>query len=45
MNPVRRIYNPKDLPVEFDARVKWSRDIAPIRNQDWCGASWAISAV
>lgn len=45
MNPVRRIYDPDSLPREFDARLKWPRDISGIRDQGWCGASWAISTV
>lgn len=43
MTPVRRIYNPDALPREFDSRTKWPRDISGIRDQGWCGASWAIS--
>ncbi|KAK0089281.1 hypothetical protein PV326_004541 [Microctonus aethiopoides] len=44
MTPVRRIYNPDALPREFDSRTKWPRDISGIRDQGWCGASWAISS-
>ncbi|KAJ8668890.1 hypothetical protein QAD02_000149 [Eretmocerus hayati] len=45
MNPVRRIYNPEDLPKEFDSRIRWPRDISPVHDQGWCGASWAVSTV
>ncbi|XP_011309079.1 tubulointerstitial nephritis antigen-like [Fopius arisanus] len=43
MNPVKRHYNPDALPREFDARLKWPRDISGIKEQGWCGSSWAIS--
>lgn len=45
MNPVRRIYNPDTLPREFDTRTRWPRQISGIRDQEWCGASWALSTV
>lgn len=45
MNSVKRIYDPDSLPKEFDARSKWPRDISGIRDQGWCGASWAVSTV
>ncbi|XP_068972753.1 tubulointerstitial nephritis antigen-like [Bombus flavifrons] len=44
MNSVRRIYDPESLPREFDARIRWPREISDIDDQGWCGASWAISA-
>ncbi|XP_058801307.1 tubulointerstitial nephritis antigen-like [Phymastichus coffea] len=45
MNAVRRVYNPDDLPQEFDSRQRWPRHIRPVHDQGWCGASWAISTV
>lgn len=42
MNAVSSHYNP-NLPREFDARTKWPNDIAPVQDQGWCGASWAVS--
>lgn len=45
VNPVRRIYDPDDLPKAFDSRSKWPRNISGIRDQGWCGASWAVSTV
>lgn len=45
MNPVRRMYNPDSLPKEFDSRREWPRFISDIRDQGWCGASWALSTV
>ncbi|XP_044592872.1 tubulointerstitial nephritis antigen-like [Cotesia glomerata] len=43
MIPVKRIYNPESLPREFDSRSRWPRDIGGVKDQGWCGASWAIS--
>lgn len=45
MNSVRRIYNPDELPDEFDSRIRWSSNITPVHDQGWCAASWAISTV
>ncbi|KAF5291933.1 hypothetical protein FQA39_LY14165 [Lamprigera yunnana] len=43
MSPVRRIYDPRTLPAQFDAKEKWPTYLSPIQDQGWCGASWAIS--
>lgn len=43
MNAVRRIYDPEALPREFNAQLRWTRDLSGIHDQGWCGASWAIS--
>lgn len=43
MNPVRRIYDPRALPREFDCEETWPGYISGIQDQKWCGSSWAIS--
>ncbi|XP_044726863.1 tubulointerstitial nephritis antigen-like [Chrysoperla carnea] len=43
MNPLMLVYEPKTLPRQFDAADKWRSAISPIRDQGWCGSSWAIS--
>jgi len=45
MFPVTKIFDPLLLPRTFDAREKreWAGRIGPVRDQGWCGASWAIS--
>lgn len=44
MMPVPRIYEPLSLPREFDARSRWPLYISAVKDQGWCGASWAISS-
>lgn len=43
MNPVRKIYDPRNLPREFDSEETWPGYITGIEDQQWCGSSWAIS--
>ena len=43
MQPVTPIYDPGRLPRSFDARTKWPDLVEGIRDQGWCGASWALS--
>ncbi|XP_050293060.1 tubulointerstitial nephritis antigen-like [Anthonomus grandis grandis] len=43
MNPVKRYYDPASLPNRFDSAERWPRYITGIQDQQWCGASWAIS--
>ena len=43
MTAIKFKYNPSDLPYSFDARDKWPGKIAGVRDQGWCGASWAFS--
>lgn len=31
------------IPQKFDSHVKWPGMISSIRDQGWCGSSWAIS--
>ncbi|KAK9872407.1 hypothetical protein WA026_017866 [Henosepilachna vigintioctopunctata] len=44
MNPMKRIYNPNDLPRQFDSLREWPTYITAIQEQGDCAASWAISA-
>ncbi|XP_049763457.1 tubulointerstitial nephritis antigen-like [Schistocerca cancellata] len=43
MRPVKRVLDPSRLPRSFDARSKWPGMLSSVRDQGWCGASWAIS--
>ena len=43
MSAIKFRYHQKDLPPFFDARDKWPGKIEDIRDQGWCGASWAFS--
>lgn len=43
MNPVRRIYDPRSLPTEFDSDNSWPGALSRVQDQGWCGSSWAIS--
>lgn len=43
MNAVKKHYDPDALPREFDSRKRWPRDISGVKDQGWCGASWAVS--
>ncbi|XP_046470868.1 uncharacterized peptidase C1-like protein F26E4.3 [Neodiprion pinetum] len=45
MIPIREVYDPDKLPKYFDSRNKWRGMIGGIRDQEWCGASWALSTV
>ena len=49
MYPIRLRYDPSSLGKEFDSRSseggKWEGYIGGIRDQGWCGASWAFSTV
>ncbi|KAB7506522.1 putative peptidase C1-like protein [Armadillidium nasatum] len=44
MHPIKLHYDEEQLPREFDARSKWDH-ISKIRDQGWCGASWAFSTL
>ncbi|XP_066999671.2 uncharacterized peptidase C1-like protein F26E4.3 [Anabrus simplex] len=45
MRPILKHYDRSRLPRSFDARTKpeWRGYIHPIRDQGWCGSSWAVS--
>lgn len=43
MEPIRRIYDPNNLPKAFDSETKWPQQLSKIQDQGWCGSSWAIS--
>ncbi|GLH09994.1 Cathepsin B [Gryllus bimaculatus] len=44
MRPIRRWENHGSrIPSHFDARRRWQGRITPVRDQGWCGASWALS--
>ncbi|XP_076655860.1 putative peptidase C1-like protein F26E4.3 [Halictus rubicundus] len=43
MNSVTRNYE-QSLPRQFDARSRWPLYISGVKDQGWCGASWAISS-
>ncbi len=44
MTAIQFRYEPDDLPSLFDAREKWpGGKIHGVRDQGWCGASWAFS--
>ncbi|XP_060518366.1 tubulointerstitial nephritis antigen-like [Cylas formicarius] len=43
MHSMKRIYDPSALPKEFNTETRWPRYISGIRDQGWCGSSWAIS--
>ncbi|XP_045128792.1 uncharacterized peptidase C1-like protein F26E4.3 [Portunus trituberculatus] len=45
MMPILLRPNPQRIPMEFDARQKWSGLISGVRDQGWCGASWAFSSL
>lgn len=40
---IKRIYDPAKLPKSFEAENKWPAFLSTIRDQGWCGSSWAIS--
>ncbi|XP_076297531.1 putative peptidase C1-like protein F26E4.3 [Lasioglossum baleicum] len=44
MYSVPRIYESQSLPRQFDARSRWPHYISAVKDQGWCGASWAISS-
>lgn len=37
------IYDSKRMARSFNALENWPNKMAPIRDQGWCGASWAIT--
>lgn len=39
----RLTVKPIDLPSHFNANEKWRGLISDVRDQGWCGSSWAIS--
>jgi hypothetical protein len=39
------VYDAKRLPTSFDARSKWQGLIDEVKDQGWCGSSWALSTV
>ncbi|XP_023712916.1 uncharacterized peptidase C1-like protein F26E4.3 isoform X2 [Cryptotermes secundus] len=43
MRPVTPVYDPWRIPRSFDARNKWPGLIEGVRDQGWCGSSWALS--
>ena len=43
MSAIKFKYSVSDLPPSFDARDRWPGKISGVRDQGWCGASWAFS--
>ena len=43
MAAIKFRYDPSELPGSFDSRQKWPGKIHGVRDQGWCGASWAFS--
>ncbi|XP_057373493.1 uncharacterized peptidase C1-like protein F26E4.3 [Daphnia carinata] len=43
MHPIKQKYDRKALPVSFDGRIEWRDTLQQVRDQGWCGASWAFS--
>lgn len=43
MRPVKRMYDAERLLLNFNARSKWPGLVSDVRDQGWCGASWAMS--
>lgn len=41
--PLHPIYDPKSMPLSFNAMEYWNGKLTQIRDQGWCGASWAIT--
>ena len=47
MQPILLRPERQRIPMEFDARHKpeWSGLISGVRDQGWCGTSWAFSSL
>jgi len=45
MNPITQRYDEKELATSFDGRLHWSNWLQGVRDQGWCGASWAFSTI
>lgn len=45
MRPLTSVYDRQRIPRSFDARNKWYGLIEGVRDQGWCGSSWALSTV
>ncbi|KAF2360563.1 Peptidase C1A papain C-terminal [Trinorchestia longiramus] len=43
--PIFLEYDLSSIPREFDARAVWKRRISRVRDQGWCGSSWAFSTI
>lgn len=43
MNPIMQRYDENELPISFDGRLHWTNWLQGVRDQGWCGASWAFS--
>jgi len=43
MNPITQRYDAEALPKSFDGRKEWTHWLQDVRDQGWCGASWAFS--
>ncbi|XP_076040247.1 putative peptidase C1-like protein F26E4.3 [Oratosquilla oratoria] len=45
MYPILLVYDKTRIPRFFDARTQWGSLVSGIRDQGWCGASWAFSTL
>lgn len=41
--PLHPVYDPKSMPRAFNAMNNWDGQLSKIRDQGWCGSSWAIT--